>query len=348
MKYLKFIFIILIVLFKTGNVLSNNNIFNVNNVEVNKEIYKNKEKIVNQAFAKAFDQLLNRVLLKEDYKRFSNTNLKEIKELILYYQIINSEENKEIDTTKMNVFFDKDKMHNFFNNKNVLYSDITNTEVVLFPLLKKRDKYFIYTKNYFYDNWNQKDYGEMIQYILPSENIEDIQLINNYKDNIFELNISNFFKEYEFENIVFLTIDMTKDTAKIYINTRIEGKKLNKNLVIKNKRELDQENFNNQIILETNNTITDLIKSQNLIDVKTPSFLNVSIKINKKKSNLAEFNNRIKNIDLIDNYYVQQINKDYVLVKIRYLGKIGKIINKLKKQNIDLQMKKGQWQLKII
>ena len=245
MKYLKFIFIILIVLFKTGNVLSNNNIFNVNNVEINKEIYKNKEKIINQAFVKAFDQLLNRVLLKEDYKRFSNTNLKEIKELILYYQIINSEENKEIDTTKMNVFFDKDKMHNFFNNKNVLYSDITNTEVVLFPLLKKRDKYFIYTKNYFYDNWNQKDYGEMIQYILPSENIEDIQLINNYKDNIFELNISNFFKEYEFENIVFLTIDMTKDTAKIYINTRIEGKKLNKNLVIKNKRELDQENFNN-------------------------------------------------------------------------------------------------------
>ena len=137
MKNLKFIFIILIVLFKTGNVLSNNNIFNVNNVEINKEIYKNKEKIVNQAFVKAFDQLLNRVLLKEDYKRFSNTNLKEIKELILYYQIINTEENNEIDITKMNVFFDKDKMHNFFNNRNVLYSDVTDTEVILFPLLKK-------------------------------------------------------------------------------------------------------------------------------------------------------------------------------------------------------------------
>ena len=28
-------------------------------------------------------------------------------------------------------------MHNFFNNKNVLYSEIINTEVILFPLLKK-------------------------------------------------------------------------------------------------------------------------------------------------------------------------------------------------------------------
>ena len=119
-------------------------------------------------------------------------------------------------------------------------------------------------------------------------------------------------------------------------------------MLIKNKEKLSEENFNDKIIFETNNIITDLIKSQNLIDVNTPSFLNVAIKINNKQSNLAEFDNRIKKIDLIDNYYVQQINKDYVLVKIRYLGKIDKIINKLKKQDIDLKMIKGQWQLKII
>ena len=52
MKNLIIIFCILIILFKTGNVLSDNNIFNVNNVEINKEISKNKEKLVNQAFQK--------------------------------------------------------------------------------------------------------------------------------------------------------------------------------------------------------------------------------------------------------------------------------------------------------
>ena len=67
MKNLIYVLYILIIFFKTGNVLSNNNIFNVNNIEVNKEIYKNNEKLVNQAFLRAFDQLLNRVLLKEDY-----------------------------------------------------------------------------------------------------------------------------------------------------------------------------------------------------------------------------------------------------------------------------------------
>ena len=105
MKIFKFIFIILIILLKTGNVLSNNNIFNVNNVEINKEIYKNKEKLVNKAFLSAFDKLLKRVLLKDDYKRFSNTSLNKIKELILYYQIINPEENEATKLIRINVFF---------------------------------------------------------------------------------------------------------------------------------------------------------------------------------------------------------------------------------------------------
>ena len=220
--------------------------------------------------------------------------------------------------------------------------------MVLFPLLKKDEKYFIYTKNYFYENWNKKDYEELIQYILPSENIESIEAINTFKDNIFKLNVSNFFKEYESENVVFLNIDINKNVAKILVNTRIEGNKINKNILVKNKKNFTKNEFNNHIILSVNNVIADLIKSQNLIDVKTPSFLNAAIKLDNKKSNLAEFNNRVKKIDLIDNYYVQQINKDYVLIKIRYLGKINKIINKLKKQNIDLRMIKGQWQLNII
>ena len=75
--------------------------------------------------------------------------------------------------------------------------------------------------------------------------------------------------------------------------------------------------------------------------------MNAEIKLNNK-SNLVEFNDRLKKIDLIDNFYVQELNKDYVLVKIKYLGKINKIIKKLKDQNIDLNMRDGLWQLNII
>ena len=63
---------------------------------------------------------------------------------------------------------------------------------------------------------------------------------------------------------------------------------------------------------------------------------------------LSTRNKRIEKIDLIDNFYVQKFNKDYVWVKIKYLGKINKIINKLKDQKIDLKMIAGTWQIDII
>ena len=63
MKNIIFLSCILIILFKTGNVLSDNNIFNVNNIDLNKENSENKEILINKAFYKAFDKLINRLLL---------------------------------------------------------------------------------------------------------------------------------------------------------------------------------------------------------------------------------------------------------------------------------------------
>ena len=345
MKKFKFIFTILVILFKTGNVLSDNNIFNVNNIEISKEIYKNKEKLVNQAFKKGFKELINRLLLEEDYKKISTTNLDQIKRLISYYQIQHKEK-EDSHNIRFNIFFDKERIHNFFYQKNILYSDIINTDVIIFPLLISDKQYFIYTKNYFYENWNNESSQNLIQYTLPSENIESIQKIKLNRENIYKINLEDFFKEYNLENMAFVTIQINQNIAKVFLNTKIAGKKLNKNLSISN-ADLSKEQFNNKIILEIKNIIRDLIKSQNLIDVRTPSFLNVEIKLNNK-SNLIEFNNRLQKIDLINNFYVQQLNKDYVLVKIKYLGNINKIIKKLKDQNIDLKMREGQWQLNII
>ena len=346
MKNLIFICCILIILFKTGNVLSDNNIFNVNNVEISKEISSNKEKLANQAFKKGFKELINRLLLEEDYKKISTTNLDQIKRLISYYQIKNKEKEENNNYIRFNIFFDKERIHNFFYQKNILYSDIINTDMIIFPLLVKDKQYFIYSKNYFYENWNKENSKDLIQYTLPAESIESIQKIKLNRENISKINIDDFFKEYSLENMAFAAININQSNAKVFLNIKTAGKKLNKNLLINNPG-LNEEQFNDRIILAIKNAIRDLIKSQNLIDVRIPSFLNAEIKLNNK-SNLVEFNNRLKKIDLIDSFYVQELNKDYVLVKIKYLGKINKIIKRLKDQNIDLNMRQGQWQLNII
>ena len=66
-----------------------------------------------------------------------------------------------------------------------------------------------------------------------------------------------------------------------------------------------------QIIKISKNELTNLVKSENLIDIRTPSFLNVRLDLNKT-TNLVEFNLRVKNIDLVENIYVQEFNKDYL------------------------------------
>ena len=75
MKNIKFIFTILIIFFKTGNVLSENNLFSVNNIEINKNTSFSNEKLANQAILKGFNQLIERILLKKDVKILNNLNI---------------------------------------------------------------------------------------------------------------------------------------------------------------------------------------------------------------------------------------------------------------------------------
>ena len=89
------------------------------------------------------------------------------------------------------------------------------------------------------------------------------------------------------------------------------------------------------------------MKSKNLIDIRTPFFLNAKLKLNKK-SNLVKLNSKIKKIDSIENIYVQEFNKDYMNLRIKYFGKLEKMIIQLKKENIDLQMTNDEWTIKAL
>ena len=75
--------------------------------------------------------------------------------------------------------------------------------------------------------------------------------------------------------------------------------------------------------------------------------MNVILNINKK-DNLVELNSRIYNVDSIEKVYVQKFNKDYMNLRIKYLGKLDKIINQLKRENINLQLINDKWIIKTL
>ena len=110
---------------------------------------------------------------------------------------------------------------------------------------------------------------------------------------------------------------------------------------------LDTQKYYEKIIVETKKELINLVKSRSLIDIRTPSFLITKLILNKK-STLVELRSRIKNIDLIDSIYVQELTKDYTRLRIKYLGKLENIINQLKNQNIDLKLIGDNWIIKVL
>ena len=346
MKLLKKIILILIVFLETGNLLSNNNLFNVNNILLEKKENKSNKQLADQAIKEAFNQFLNKVLLKEDIAKLSNMNITKVKELVIYYNVSENLDSK-VNEVNFSVTFDKNKVHNLFYNTGISYSDITDKEIFILPIILDVNEILIFSNNYFYENWNKNENNPLIEFILPLENIEIIQKVNKSRDNLFNLNLKNLFKEYSNKNLALVLIENNaSNIQKIYLKAIIQDKVISKNLTFK-KNNLKTEILNKKIKFEIKDELTNLIKSRNLIDIRIPSFLNVKFNL-EKGNNLSILDSKIKNIDLIENIFIQEFTNDYVKIRIKYLGKLEKIINELKKENIRLESIGDQWFIKVL
>ena len=344
----KQIIIILVVFFKTETLFSENNLFNVNNIKLEKKDKITNDILADQAIKQGFEQLITKILLKEDSDRFTNLSFSSIKQLVSFYQISNAsnDEKKGRELVNFSVTFDKEKIHNLFYERGILYSKISDKELYVLPIFIKKEEIFVFNNNFFYKEWNNIYQSDLIEFILPLENIEIIRNINNLKNNLINLDILTLFEEYRGKNLAFVLIEDNKNyIEKVYVKTMIQGKTISKNLIFKKKYETS--NNYKDIIKETKKELIDLVKANNLIDIRTPSFLNVKLNTGKK-NNLVEIKSRIKKIDAIENIYVQDFNKDYMNLRIKYLGKLEKIIRSLKVNKIDLQLINNRWIIKTL
>ena len=348
MKLYKQIIFILIVFFKTETLFSENNLFNVDNIKIEKKDKISNSALADKAIKKGFNQLVKKILLKEDANRFSDISFSSIKQLVTYYQITNTiDEEKKEEYLNFSITFDKEKIHALFYNKGVSYSEISDKELFVLPIHIKKNEIFIFNNNFFYENWNKIYESELIEFILPLEKIEIIQNINANRNDLINLNIIELFQEYSNKNLAIIIIeDSNSNEQKIFIKTVIQGKEISRSLSFK-KQKISDQSILELIIAESKKELIDLVKSKNLIDIRTPSFLSARLNINKK-NNLIELKSRIKNIDAIENIYVEEFNKDYMNLRIKYLGKINKLINLFKKQKIQLKLINDQWIIKTL
>jgi hypothetical protein len=352
----KFFFIICIIvfLFKTQTVFSNNLIYDVNNIEVSGKInnYLDKKKLIQSAFQKAFIIFVNKRLLKNDAVKLHQTKITTIEDFIFAYQIVeNKKKNKKENTLIINIKFEQKKINNFLAKKKISYSDVGNISLTLLPVLIKDKNVFMYTNNFFYENWlksqneikNTNDV--LINYNLALENIEDLQYINFNKDNLDSINIKKITSFKEVENYALLIIYYTENKFKAYIKTYIEKKEIDKSIDLKI-YPTDKIKMYEVAILSLKEEISQIWKAQNLIDVGTPSFLDLFLDV-KQTNDYLKLRSIFNSIDVIEDFFVLEMTNDYVKIRLKYKGKINKLSNKLLEKKIDTKIIDNIWRITV-
>ena len=354
MKFFFSIICIIVFLFKTQTVFSNNLVYDVNNIEVSGKINKNfnKKKLIQSAFQKAFIDFVNKTLLKKDAKNLYETKIDTIEDLVFAYQIIKEEKNENKENILIvNIKFDQKKITDFLAQRRISYADISNISLTLLPVFIRGKDVLMFNENFFYNNLNKDENKKvntkdaLIGYNMALENVEDLQYINSNKENLELINIKELMSLKDIKNYVFLLIYYTEGNFKAFVKSSIENKKIDKSYSLKIYPNDEIKTYENAVKI-LKEEIVQIWKSQNLIDVNTPSFLNLFFEI-KQTNDYLKLRNIFNSIDLIENYSVQEMTNEYVKIKIKYKGKVNKLRDNLLKNKINITIQDNIWKAKI-
>ena len=320
--------------------------FEINNIEISKPFKKNfdKNEVIDDGFKKAFLELIYKLTKSSDHKRLENFNLNEIKSMIETFSI---EEEKFINQdyfVTLGVSFNKKEIFDYLEKKNVYPSQIINEKFLFIPILidEEMNDLLIFSNNPIYNNWNTNIKAhELIKYVLPSEDIEDLNLIKKNLENIENYNFSEITKKYFLNNyiisLIFIGNNEISVLTKIYNdNNEIIQNNLFQNLNINNIEDL------NLLIENLKKLFEDTWKKLN--EINTSIKLPVIIKIkNKELKKTNDFELFLNEIDLVSDYSVQKFDKEYIFYKVLFNGTVQNFINIMKNKKYNLNTQKKVW-----
>ena len=158
------------------------------------------------------------------------------------------------------------------------------------------------------------------------------------------VDLNNIFDGDTEKDNLLIIIDYDKKKTKFFLKGNISSKKIIKNITFPEKTVKKMEY---SIILKfLKNEILELVKSQNIIDIGTPSFINVNFLLNNQ-NDLFLFQNILQEIDLVESFSVREFNNKFAYVNIKYYGKINKIKEKLIKRGLDINFINNQWSARL-
>ena len=343
----KVIFLSLIILFfnKTQNVFANQDAFTVDNIIVEGEIRDNnyREKYIEVAFRKGFQKLIENLIQIKDQKKILSTDLSTIKSLVEKFTIVEEKVLNDRYSAEVVVSFKKNLLNDFFYKRRISYSASKKLETIVYPILTLNSELQVFSNNKFFQEWNESQEFQNINFILPVENLDDIEFIKKNLDDLEETDLKQLVDNYEIKNSAILILRYDEKDLSVFLKTNFNNVKKFKKIefAVKN---LEDKEVREEIISKLKFSIHDLWKEQNLIDISVPSYLVVNAPTPKPGS-LEKVIKKIKQINLITNYSIEELDKDSAKIKIKYLGKIKNLQNSLIENGFNFEILNDEWNL---
>jgi hypothetical protein len=343
--YIHFCFLALFnIFFSTENIQAKT--FSINDIEISTpfEINFNKNKIIDEGFAQAFNRLVLSILQTQDQKKLINTPIGLIKSMIETFSIKEEKFIDEVYYLSLNVSFNKKKILNLIEKKNIFPSLPVEKKIFFLPIIidKNKDEISIFSENYIFNNWNSNNQKyHLLRYILPTEDLDDFNLIKRYSKILESYNFSEIIKKYNIDeyiiSIIFKENDNIKVLNKINFNQEESLKNISfQNLNIDNYKEADK------LIESLKSVYENYWKSKNEINTSVKISLTVSIN-NNNNSKISKFEEILDNADLVYNYYIYKFNNKDSFYKIIFNGSPDHFLKFMKNKNYEFDIQNKIW-----
>ena len=342
--YIFFLFFLLIFIkFSTTSALANS--FKIVDLEISKPYDKkfNKEEVINVAFEKAFQELILRITTLKTDELDELTNLKSIYSLIKSFSIVDEKfiDNKYI--AKFEVEFNKRNLFRYLEKKNIFPSIPNERDLLLIPILinNKKNQLLLFSENVFYKNWNE--YNEkhyLLNYILPNEDIEDINIIEKNINNIEQYNFNEIVKKYAINDYIILILFQNENSINALMKINLNNK-----LIISNKKfNWNESDSIEDIIKNLKNEFETQWKKLNIINVSIKLPITLSIK-SKDYKLIQELDKKLYELDLVSSYYIDHFSNEEIVYKIIYNSTPDKFINEFVDSGIKLNTNNSIWRI---
>jgi len=326
----------------------NASLFKISDLEIVEpfELNFNKEKVIEKGFIEAFHELISMITTSGDKKKIVDTELMIIKGLIDSFTMSNERFINNKYYVNFDVNFNKKNILGFFEKKIIFPSIPQKKNLLLIPIIVdlQLDKILLFTNNVFYEKWNKNNERfYLLNYLLPSEDLEDVNLLLQNSKSIEDYDFKEIIKKYDLNDFIITIIyknnNDLKILSKIQLNQFLKiDNQAYENIELSNEKDLELVLTNLKISYE------NYWKNINQINTSIKLPLTISINATQHKK-IKIFENGLNELDLVSSFEILKFNNQNIYFKIIYNGSPNRFISEIQMKGIEINTQNRIWEV---